>query len=92
MVLYISLVVKSFALSAVIYDNLIYKLFMINEGFIDNYLNDMNDRIASSKEAAVANSKSWLNNFVKTTVVPFISKLIFQNPQEPEGNDKPKAE
>ena len=92
MVLYISLVFKSFALSAVLYDNVIYKIFMMNEGYIDYYLNEMNERMANSKDAAVANSKSWINNFVKTTIVPFLTKLIFQNPQEPENVEKPKTE
>uniref|UniRef100_A0A7S3NAN0 Receptor expression-enhancing protein n=1 Tax=Euplotes harpa TaxID=151035 RepID=A0A7S3NAN0_9SPIT len=95
LVVFITLVVNNFKVSTLLYDNVIHTFFSFNEAVIDGYLKAMNDKIANSKDAAVENSKSWLTNFVRTTLVPLISKFMFQNPQEPENNSKvntPKKE
>ena len=89
LVLYIALIVDNFRLSVTVYDYLIHSFFSFNEGVIDSYLKIMNDHIADSRDKAVQSSRSYVTKFLRETVLPTISRLIFQNPQEPEVPQKP---
>ena len=91
-ILSIVLIVDNFRVSVGIYDNVIHQFFTFNEPVIDNYLKIMNDNISDSREKAVKNGRSYASNFIRETLMPLISRFMFQNPQEPENVTPQKNE
>ena len=88
LVIFVALVVDNFRLSVMIYDILINPFFLVNQDLIDSQLKIMNDKISERKDQAIESGRSFISQFLRETLLPMISSIMFTNPQEPKNEPR----